>query len=324
MMDAILDVDLIAFEQGSTAERNAVVDGTMRSLATGFVYTGHDVSTSLIDEAYEMLASFFSLEADIKSGTTVEGTHGQTGYTGLLVETAASSDHPDWKEMLNWGDSLPTGHPLATQFPTRYHDPVLPEADVPGITEVLLNFHRSIADLQRRFLRIIAVGVGAHESLFDDTVAVGANLTRAIRYPPMGQAPGSQHVWAGAHADINLITALPRATARGLQVEVDGEWIDAVPPDGHVIINTGLMLERITNGRIPPGMHRVVADPAQPGQRLSVVQFCHPAPWTMLTPLASCISAEQPQRFLPIRAADALDEVLWQINLVEDGRRISD
>ncbi|MEM7091362.1 MAG: 2-oxoglutarate and iron-dependent oxygenase domain-containing protein [Actinomycetota bacterium] len=320
-MDQILDVDLIAFEQGTAAERAAVVDGVTRSLATGFVYTAHDVSERLLDEAYEMLATFFALDTETKTRSTAVGSHGQTGYTGLLVETAATSDHPDWKEMLNWSVPVDAGHPLRAQFPHRYHDPVLPEADVPGITEVLLEFHRSIADLQRRFLRIIAVGVGAHESLFDRTVEHGANLTRAIRYPPMEQAPGDQHVWAGAHADINLITALPRASARGLQVEVDGRWIDAVPPDGHVIINTGLMLERVTNGVIPPGMHRVVADPDQPGQRLSVVQFCHPAPWTMLTPLACCVTEDHPQRFLPIRAADALDDVLWQINLFDESKR---
>jgi len=323
-MDAILDVDLLAFEQGTSAERAAVIDGTMRSLETGFVYTGHDVSSDLIDQAYGMLAEFFALDSDTKQNWVAEGTHGQTGYTGLLVETAASSDHPDWKEMLNWGESLPMGHPLRTQFPTRYHEPVLPEADVPGIEKTLIEFHRSIADLQRRFLRIIAVGVGADESLFDETVSVGANLTRAIRYPPMEQAPGSQHVWAGAHADINLITALPRATARGLQVQIGDTWVDAIPPEGNVIINTGLMLERLTNGRVPSGMHRVVADPAQPGQRLSVVQFCHPAPWHMLTPLPSCVTPERPLKYLPIRSSDALDEVLWQINLVEDGRRVTD
>ncbi|MDB4109938.1 isopenicillin N synthase family oxygenase [bacterium] len=321
-MDAILDVDLLAFEEGTAAERSAVVDGTMRSLETGFVYTAHDVSSGLIDQAYEMLATFFALDGQTKRSWTADGTHGQTGYTGLLVETAATSDEPDWKEMLNWGERIPTGHPLRTQFPNRYHEPVLPEADVPGITETLLKFHSSIADIQRRFLRIIAVGVGADETLFDETVAVGANLTRAIRYPPMEQAPGGSHVWAGAHADINLITALPRATARGLQVEIDGTWVDAIPPDGYVIINTGLMLERLTNGRVPSGMHRVVADPEQPGQRLSVVQFCHPAPWTMLTPIPSCVTPERPLKYLPIRAADALDEVLWQINLVEDGRRV--
>ncbi len=321
MSDQILDVDLLAFESGTAAERAAVVDGVTRSLQTGFVYTKHDVSEALLDDAYDMLAEFFALDSETKQRSTAIGSHGQTGYTGLLVETAATSDHADWKEMLNWSVPIDPGHPLRAQFPHRYHDPVLPDADVPGIAEVLLEFHEKIADLQRRFLRIIAVGVGAHESLFDDTVLYGANLTRAIRYPPMEQAPGEQHVWAGAHADINLITALPRATARGLQVEVDGVWVDATPPDGHVIINTGLMLERVTNGLIPPGMHRVVADPDQPGERISVVQFCHPAPWTMLTPLSSCVTETNPQRFLPIRAADALDEVLWQINLFDATKR---
>ena len=94
----------------------------------------------------------------------------------------------------------------------------------------------------------------------------GATLTRAIRYPPMTQAPDTAHVWAGAHGDINLITALPRSTAPGLQVLVDGGWVDAVAPDGQVIINTGMMLERLTNGVIPTGVHRVVAAPGVRGR----------------------------------------------------------
>ena len=51
-------------------------------------------------------------------------------------------------------------------------------------------FHRRIFDLQRRFLRIIAVGLGAHEDLFEAMLRDGSTLTRAIRYPPMPEAPG--------------------------------------------------------------------------------------------------------------------------------------
>lgn len=160
--DAILDVDLLAFEQGSSERRRAVVDGVRRSLETGFVYTAHDVSEDLLDTAYGMLAEFFSLEQDVKQQFVAPGAHGQTGYTGLLVETAASSDHPDWKEMLNWSAPIPSGHPLRRGYPTAYPDQVLPEAAVPGITEVLMRFHEAIFDLQRRFLRIIAEGIGCH------------------------------------------------------------------------------------------------------------------------------------------------------------------
>ena len=112
----------------------------------------------------------------------------------------------------------------------------------------------------------------------------GSHLTRAIRYPSMIDAPngGAEgHVWAEEHGDINLITALPRATARGLQVKVENKWVDASPPEGYVIINTGIMLERLTNGLIPVGWHRVVADEGQLQDRLSVVQFCLPTPWTL-------------------------------------------
>jgi isopenicillin N synthase-like dioxygenase len=321
-MSEILDVDLLAFENNTGPARRAVVDGVTRSLATGFVYTRHDLSDDLLDTAYGMLAEFFSKPVEDKQQATVQGAAGQTGYTGLLVETAANSDHPDWKEMLNWSRELPAGHPLKRNHPQAYPDQLLPEMVVPGITDVLSRFHDAIFDLQRRFLRVIAEGIGCHESFFDDMVTDGPTLTRAIRYPPMGDVPDEGHVWAGAHGDINLITALPRATAPGLQVMVDDEWVDAVPPDDQVIINTGIMLERLTNGTIPIGWHRVVAAPGYEGERYSVVQFCHPRPWTVLAPVPSCCTPEHPQRFSAITAASALEEVLYEINLIEGARRV--
>jgi len=129
-------------------------------------------------------------------------------------------------------------------------------------------------------------------------------------------------VWAGAHGDINLITALARATAPGLQVQTEDGWIDAVAPPGQAIINTGMMLEHVSNGAIPTGIHRVVAAPGQTGERYSVVQFCHPTPWTILAPVAACITRERPQSFAQIEAGDRLDQVLYEINLVEDARRV--
>jgi isopenicillin N synthase-like dioxygenase len=322
MVSEILEVDLLRFEQGDAAARAAVVDGVMRSLTTGFVYTSHDIGEDVIDTAYGMLAEFFSLDVDTKARFVEPGSHGQTGYTGLLVETAASADVPDWKEMLNWGRTVPSGHPLRRRYPHRYMDQVLPESAVPGIAEVLGTFHDRLFDLQRRFLRIVAVGVGCHDTFFERMLVDGPTLSRAIRYPAMAEAPGEQHVWAGGHGDINLITALPRATAPGLQVETVDGWVDAVAPPGRAIINTGMMLEQLTNGVIPTGIHRVVAEPGQVGERYSVVQFCHPTPWTILAPVASCVSPERPQRFEAMEAGDRLDQVLYDINLVEDARRV--
>ena len=319
----ILDVDLLRFETGDAGARRAVVDGVMRSLGTGFVYTNHDVSSDMLDTAYGMLQLFFELAPETKSSFQAPGSHGQSGYTGLMVETAATADKPDWKEMLNWGVQLPDGHPLRRKFPHVYPDQVYPEAAVPGMEAVMKEFHRRVHETQQRFLRIIAVGLGCHENLFDDMLRHGSTLTRAIHYPAMDLAPETAHIWAGAHTDINLITALPRASTRGLQVSVGGAWIDAVAPEGQMIINSGIMLEHLTNGLIRAGQHRVIAAPDQRGDRYSVVQFCHPTPWTILQPLPSCITSENPQRFAAIMAGDKLDEVLYAINLIEGARRVS-
>jgi len=313
---AILEVDLLAFEQGTARQRAAVVDGVMRSLGTGFVLTRCDLPADLLDEAYGLLGAFFALDEPRKQAFARPEACGQTGYTGTLVETAAGESRADWKEMLNWAAPLPAHHPLRRRFPLLYPEQLLPEVAVPGITAVLERFHASLADLQRRFLRVIATGLGVHVDFFDAVVRDAPTLTRAIHYPPMAAAPSGGHVWAAAHGDINLITALPRATAAGLQVLVEGQWLDALAPEGQVIINSGLMLERLSNGRIPTGWHRVVAPEGSSEARLSVVQFCHPTPSTVLNPLASCIDGENPQRYAALLAADALEDVLYRINLL--------
>jgi isopenicillin N synthase-like dioxygenase len=316
MEPAILDVDLLAFERGTDRQQRAVVDGVMRSLATGFVVTRSDLPPDLLDQAYGLLERFFDQPGGRKAAFSAPGSCGQTGYTGLLVETAAGEQRPDWKEMLNWAEPLPAAHPLRRRFPLLYPEQLLPEPLVPGIAAVLGRFHRAIAELQRRFLRVVATGLGVHPEFFDAVVADAPTLTRAVRYPPMDQAPAAGHLWAAPHGDINLITALPRATAPGLQVRVGEGWLDAVAPEGHVILNSGLMLERLSNGRIPTGWHRVVAPPDWRAGRLSVVQFCHPRPSTVLAPLASCIDRDHPQRYAAVMAADVLEAVLYEINLL--------
>ena len=315
-MTDVLDVDLIAFESGRADRRRAVVDGVLRSLGTGFVFTSHDIPSDLIDDAYGMLAQFFALPAAEKERWRVPESHGQTGYTGLLVETAATSEIADWKEMLNWGAEVPAHHPLRTRYPHRYLDQRFPEVAVPGITAVLTAFHRRLVDLQARFLRIVGAGLGVADGYFDDILADGSHLTRAIHYPPMTGAPSAEYVWADAHADINLVTALPRATTRGLQLKTPEGWADVVPPEGHVVVNSGMMLERLSNGRIPAGVHRVVADAGSAHDRFSVVQFCHPAPWFVLAPVATCVDDAHPLRYGSIEAGALLDRVLYDIGLI--------
>ena len=60
MNQEVLDVDMLTFEHGIVDAKRAVVDGVMKSLETGFVYTSHDMSQDFLDEVYGMLGEFFS------------------------------------------------------------------------------------------------------------------------------------------------------------------------------------------------------------------------------------------------------------------------
>jgi len=42
----------------------------------------------------------------------------------------------------------------------------------------------------------------------------------------------------------------------------------------------------------------------------------------MLTPVSSCVNSGMPQRFAGVSAGDRLDQVIYEINLVEDARRL--
>ena len=228
--------------------------------------------------------------------------------------------------MLNWGREIPEGHPLRRNFPQSYPAQVLPEAHRAGhLAMSLYRFHDSIFDLQRRFLRVIAEGIGCHETFFDEMLVDGPTLTRSIRYPAMTEAPEGGHVWAGEHGDINLITALPtvdRAGAAGARRTAGGSTPSRRP--GQVIVNTGMMLERLTNGVIPTGQHRVVAAPGYDGravQRRAVLP-----PDTVDAPAAGRRRAARPSTrsaSAAVTAADALTKVLYEINLVEDARRVT-
>ena len=218
----------------------------------------------------------------------------------------------------------PEGHPLRAGYPHRYGPQVLPEAAVPGITKVLNEFHDRIADLQRRFLRVIAV----RHRLPRDVLRRDAR--RRAAPDPGHPLPGRwtwprtrAHVWAGAHGDINLITALPRASAPGLQVQTDDGLDRRRGPRGpghhqHRDDARAAQQRRHPDRHPPRGGRR----PARRATATASSSSATRRRGRSSPRCASCVTPEHPQRYGGIQAGDRLDEVLWEINLVEGGRRV--
>ena len=293
--DTILDVDLLAFEQGSDAQRRAVVDGVRRSLATGFVYTSHDLSRGPARPRLRHARGVL-----LAPGRDQGAAGSRRARTARPATPASSSRRPP-------PPTCPTGRRCSTGA-ARSRRPS-PQAEVPaplprpgaprgrrarhhrGAGEL----HDRVGKLLRRFLRIIALGLGADEALFESMTADAPDLTRAIHYPPMPLAPGEGHVWAGEHGDINLITALPRATTQGPPGEDRrglGRRRPARGPRRHQHRDHARPhLQRGDPDRHPPGRRR----PRR--ARATATRSCSsatPRPWTVLAPLASCVTPGQP------------------------------
>jgi isopenicillin N synthase-like dioxygenase len=189
---------------------------------------------------------------------------------------------------------------------------VLLDAEVPGISTVLLELHHVASELLLLLLRVIAVGLGASERVFESATSHAPHLTRAICYPTTGGDRGHVARGAAEHVDIDLLAVLLGATAPGLEIRTSDRWISVVPPAGHLLVTSGVMLERLSNGLTRAGIHRVTATSDRPPGRISLVHFCHVTPATVLVPLPSTITPQNPLRHLSVDAGALLDLLLWE------------
>ncbi len=138
-----------------------------------------------------MLVEFFSLPAEEKQRFVAPGTHGQTGYTGLLVETAASADVPGLEGDAELGPGGARGPSAALRLPAPLRPAGAARGRGPG--------HHRGAQRPSTTASPTCSGascgsspsaIGCHETFFDVMLRHGPHLTRAIHYPAMDLAPG--------------------------------------------------------------------------------------------------------------------------------------
>ena len=84
------------------------------------------------------------------------------------------------------------------------------------------------------------------------------------------------------------MTLLIEASGDGLEIKTrDGQWLPVSCAPDEIVVDTGDMLQRLTNGLLPAVTHRVVAPENCTKSRYSMPFFIHPAPTTSLQPLKS-------------------------------------
>ena len=93
---------------------------------------------------------------------------------------------------------------------------------------------------------------------FDEHFGEPSTLIKIVRYP--GKEDPTPQQGVGAHKDSGVLTLLWVEPGKGgLQVERDGEWVDAPPVPGAFVVNIGELLEYATGGYLIATKHRVIS-----------------------------------------------------------------
>ena len=293
---------------GDGPARAGFSEALMRGLQDyGFiVLKDHGVPTELLGRAYGLAEAVFALPEDLKRRYAA----GQRGYTPFGTEHARDSRHPDLKEFWQIGrEPPPPGAGTDEDLPSN----VWP-AELPDFRGTFLTLFDSLDATGRTLLRALAPKLGLPESYFDPLVRHGTSILRVLHYPPVADdvAPGC--VRSAAHEDINFMTIMVAAKGAGLELlDRDGCWLPVETDPTNLIVDSGDMLQRLTNGLIPATTHRVV-NPAGPNvSRYSMPFFMHPSSSVLLDVLPSCVG--DGANYPPITAGAFLAERLREIGL---------
>ncbi|OGN64813.1 MAG: hypothetical protein A3E80_04960 [Chlamydiae bacterium RIFCSPHIGHO2_12_FULL_49_9] len=301
------------------AKHDAFIDTLFDAMKTVgfFAVRNTGVDQTVIEEAYAEAKTFFKQDAAFKKESFVKELNGQRGY--VPSERAKGQKAKDIKEFYHIGRELPD--------PERERLGILPNVwpSQPRFKSSMTTLYRELerhsATLQEAIVEAInkkaSTPIPSH--FLTRMTKNGESLLRSIYYPALAKEEVENLkeplFWAAAHTDIDLLAILPYATEKGLQVEIDGQWLNVVVPEDAFIVNVGDMLENITNGLFVSARHRVLAQEPEK-ERFSMVLFIHPLDDARLDPLDACIEQTGGvQCYAPGTRKEFLWERLLELNL---------
>ncbi|HEY5927574.1 MAG TPA: 2-oxoglutarate and iron-dependent oxygenase domain-containing protein [Kofleriaceae bacterium] len=302
-------VDLGNWHEGGAA-RQRFVTSVGESLADigFFAVRNHAVPDALLAQSYAVAKQFFHLPADTKARYHDPAKRGQRGFTGMGKEHARDAEAADLKEF--WQLGRPGWrHPLYGEN--------LGVDEVSDFSSTFTELYERLDGLGRVLLQACAAFIDEPADRFAEMATASDTIVRVLFYPPVGKHVPPGAVRSAAHEDINLITLLSGATAEGLELlRRDGSWMPVHTGFDTIVVDSGDMLQNVTNGLYKSTTHRVVNPGDATSERFSIPCFIHARLDVDLSPLPSCVARTGGVAKYPsITAGEYLDQRLREIGL---------
>lgn len=253
---------------------------------------------ALLAEAFAASAAFFAAAPDVKAQSRYLSAAENFGYQGLFEENLDPEQAADVKETFTMRN-IAAKPPALERWPSA------------AFRDLMRAFYADALAAGHRLQRTIAQALGTPSDYFTKVHTGDAVTLRLLRYPPTDPAklePGQ--LGAGAHTDYGFLTLLFQDDVGGLQVQdKSGAWIDVPPEPGAIVVNSGDLLERWTNGKYRSTPHRV-APRVGARTRYSIAMFIDPDPDAEVSVLPSCVDDAHPALFPAISAGAHLQSRL--------------
>jgi isopenicillin N synthase-like dioxygenase len=267
----------------------------------GFFYlVNTSIDASEMAQLMGAAKTFFALPQSDKEAIDIKHSLNHRGYGKIGEEQLDEISQADWKETFDMALDFPIDHVLAQTYPSMYGPNQYPSKA--SIVEALQDYYVSAFNVSMVVLTSMAKALGLAEDFFTQCFKNHVTVLRMIHYPPR---PDEAHNnGAGAHTDYGCITLLLQDDIGGLQVKNrQGDWVDATPIKGSLVVNIGDLMQRWTNDQYVSTAHRVIA-PLNGVHRYSFPFFVEPDYETRVECVETCHSADEPVKYAPILSGD--------------------
>lgn len=297
-MLVIPTIDFQDYDEADPRALEALADSVKGALtAIGFMRIRNlGIEQEQVQKMFGVAEWFFSQDLSEKQRSSYAAAGENFGFQEVGIEHLDPNQPADIKETFTMRDLLK-------------HDPADPRWPNQEFREMATRFYESCIEGAYRVQRVCARALSVEQEFFVDCHR-GENISLRLLCYPASEAYSVKRgqLGAGVHTDYGMLTLLFQNGIGGLQVQdTVGRWHDVVPEPEAIVINTGDLMERWTNGRFRSTPHRV-----QPmvgaEDRLSIAMFVDPDSATSVAALESCLIAGESARYPVVTAGEHIQE----------------
>lgn len=250
-----------------------------------FAATGHGISAGETDALWQSVREFFTLPLAEKR-KLLRSQENPLGY----FDRELTKNARDLKEIIDFGPEEGSRQDGENRWPA--------DGALPGFRATITGWQDACAALSQTIMQAFCLGLGEPAGRLDEYfVGRHTSFLRLNHYPvedvlagdeAVAEAPPLGDMALHHHTDAGVLTVLLQDEVGGLQVEMDGTWIDIAPDPCALVINIGDMSQVWSNGQYHAALHRVRPVPGV--SRYSVPFFYNPAYDCVVEPLPGTIT----------------------------------